>query len=112
MARCVSRPSPSPSSLTTSTSCTLPATLPWPVLLTTLPGQSQFLTSPIVAKPLSFGDLKLNDPNYDGELTKGGPDSETRLMEMLAAQAAHSAGVVFEDEDAVASDEKRSTEER
>lgn len=75
-------------------------------------GQSQFLTSPIVAKPLSFGDLTLNDPNYDGELTKGGPDSETRLMEMLAAQAAHSTGVVFEDEDAVASDEKRTAEEK
>jgi len=75
-------------------------------------GQSQFLTSPMLAKPLSFGDLTLNDPNYDGELTKGGPDSETRLMEMLAAQAAHSAGVVFEDEDAVAEDEKRSPEEK
>ncbi|KAK0651466.1 hypothetical protein B0T16DRAFT_426299 [Cercophora newfieldiana] len=75
-------------------------------------GQSQFLTSPMLAKPLSFGDLTLNDPNYDGELTKGGPDSETRLMEMLAAQAAHSTGVVFEDEDAVASDEKRAPEEK
>jgi hypothetical protein len=66
----------------------------------------------MLAKPLSFGDLTLNDPNYDGELTKGGPDSETRLMEMLAAQAAHSAGVVFEDEDAVASDEKRTPGEK
>jgi hypothetical protein len=61
----------------------------------------------MLAKPLTFGDLALNDPNYDEELTRGGPDSETRLMEMLAAQAAHSAGgAAFEDEDAVASDEK------
>ncbi|KAK0626229.1 hypothetical protein B0T14DRAFT_534426 [Immersiella caudata] len=75
-------------------------------------GQSQFLTSPMLAKPLSFGDLTLNDPNYDGELTKGGPNSETRLMEMLAAQAAHSTGVVYEDEDAVASDDKRTPEEK
>jgi hypothetical protein len=66
----------------------------------------------MLAKPLSFGDLTLNDPNYDGELTKGGPDSETRLMEMLAAQAAHSTGVVYEDEDAVALDEKRTPEEK
>ncbi|KAK4212190.1 DIL domain-containing protein [Rhypophila decipiens] len=69
-------------------------------------GQSQFLTSPMLAKPLSFGDLSLDDNNYGDDLTKGGPDSETRLMEMLAAQAAHSAGAVFEDEDAVATDEK------
>ncbi|KAK3315003.1 hypothetical protein B0H66DRAFT_329952 [Apodospora peruviana] len=68
-------------------------------------GQSQFLTSPMIAKPLSFGDLSLDDKNYGEDLTKGGPDSETRLMEMLAAQAAHSAGGVFEDEDAVAADE-------
>jgi len=67
----------------------------------------------MLAKPLTFGDLALNDPNYDEELTKGGPDSETRLMEMLAAQAAHSAGgVAFEDEDAVASDEKMPEEEK
>ncbi len=74
-------------------------------------GQSQFLTSPMLAKPLSFGDLSLNDPNYDQDLTKGGPDSETRLMEMLAAQAAHSAGG-FQDEDAIATDEKLSTGEK
>ncbi|KAL1883083.1 hypothetical protein VTK73DRAFT_10009 [Phialemonium thermophilum] len=75
-------------------------------------GQSQFLTSPMVAKPLTFGELNLNDPNYDESLTKGGPDSETRLMEMLAAQAAHSAGAAFEDEEAVAKDDKLSEGEK
>lgn len=33
-------------------------------------------------------------------------------MEMIAAQAAHSAGAVFGDEDAVATDEKTSVEEK
>jgi len=77
-------------------------------------GQSQFLTSPIVAKPLAFNDLSLNDSSTfnEGDLTKGGPDSETRLMEMLAAQAAHSAGGIFEDENAIAADEKMSDAEK
>ena len=75
-------------------------------------GQSQFLTTPIVAKPLSFSDLTLNDPNYDEDLTKGIPDSDTRLMEMLAAQAAHSAGPGFEDEEEVATNDKLSDDEK
>ena len=75
-------------------------------------GQSQFLTTPIVAKPLSFSDLTLNDPNYDQDLTKGIPDSDTRLMEMLAAQAAHSAGPGFEDEEEVATNDKLSDDEK
>lgn len=83
---------------------------PWLTFPTT--GQSQFLTSPMLAKPLSFGDLSLNDSHYDDDLTKGGPDSETRLMEMLAAQAAHSTGVIFGNEDSVISDEKLSLEEK
>lgn len=66
----------------------------------------------MVAKPLAFSDLTLDDPNYGEDLTKGGPDSETRLMEMLAAQASHAAGAVFEDEDAVAADEQRSDDEK
>jgi hypothetical protein len=65
----------------------------------------------MLAKPLSFGDLALDD-NYGEDLTKGGPDSETRLMEMLAAQAAHAAGAAFEDEDAIAADEQRSEDEK
>lgn len=66
----------------------------------------------MLAKPLTFGDLSLDDNNYSEDLTKGGPDSETRLMEMLAAQAAHSAGAVFEDEDAVAADENMSEDHK
>jgi hypothetical protein len=74
-------------------------------------GQSQFLTSPMLAKPLTFDKLSLNDPGYDEDITRAGPDSESRLMEMLAAQAAHSA-VGFQDEDAIASDEKLSESEK
>lgn len=66
----------------------------------------------MLAKPLSFGELTLDDPNYGEDLTKGGPDSETRLMEMLAAQAAHAASAAFDDEDAVAADEQRSDDEK
>lgn len=66
----------------------------------------------MLAKPLSFSDLTLNDPNYDEDVTKGGPESETRLMEMLAAQAAHAATAAFDDEDAIAADESRSDEEK
>lgn len=84
-----------------------------------LTGQSQFLTSPILAKPLGFGELTLNDPNYDEDVTRSAvPDSDTRLMEMLAAQAAHSSAAVVEDEEAVATsisiedEEKRATLQR
>ena len=77
------------------------------------PGQSQFLTSPMLARPLAFSELTLDDPNYGQDVTKSGvPDSDTRLMEMLAAQAAHSASGVLEDEDAVASNDKLSDEEK
>ncbi|KAK4132883.1 hypothetical protein BT67DRAFT_463250 [Trichocladium antarcticum] len=75
-------------------------------------GQSQFLSSPMLAKPLTFGDLTLDDPNYRENLTQGGPDNEARLMEMLAAQAAHTAGAAFDDEEAVAADEQRSDDEK
>ena len=61
---------------------------------------------------MSFSDLTLDDPNYNEDLTKGVPDSDTRLMEMLAAQAAHSAGPGFEDEEAVATDDKLSEDEK
>ncbi|KAI8670996.1 Dilute domain-containing protein [Fusarium keratoplasticum] len=69
-------------------------------------GQSQFLTTPALAKPLNFGNLSLNDPDYDDNVTKGPKDSDTRLMEMLAAQAAHHSGSGFEDEDEIVNDEK------
>lgn len=75
-------------------------------------GQSQFLTSPILAKPLHFSDLTLDDTDYNPDLTKGMPDSESRLMEMLAAQAQHHGGEGLVDPDAIANDEKRSRDEK
>ncbi|KAH6891214.1 hypothetical protein B0T10DRAFT_528498 [Thelonectria olida] len=75
-------------------------------------GQSQFLTTPAIAKPLNFGNLSLNDNDFGDEITKGPVDSDTRLMEMLAAQAAHQAGPAFEDEDEIASSEKLSDAEK
>jgi hypothetical protein len=75
-------------------------------------GQSQFLTAPILAKPLDFKDLSLNDPDYDQDVARGAPDSETRLMEMLAAQAAHSAGPGFEDVNAIVQDDKLSDQQK
>lgn len=76
--------------------------------LTGLKGQSQFLTTPVLAKPLQFSNLSLDDGNDD--VMKG--DSDARLMEMLAAQAAHRDGSVSEDEDAVAGDDKLSESEK
>ncbi len=71
------------------------------------------MTTPVLAKPLQFGNLSLDDREYDEDLTtqKIG-DSDTRLMEMLAAQAAHRDGSASEDEDAVASDDKLSEDEK
>ncbi|TVY19738.1 Dilute domain-containing protein C25B8.08 [Lachnellula arida] len=60
------------------------------------------------AKPLQFNNLSLDDGNDD--VIKG--DSDARLMEMLAAQAAHRDGSVSEDEDAVAGDDKLSESEK
>ncbi len=76
-------------------------------------GQSQFLTTPVLAKPLQFNNLSLDDEGFDDDLTaqKIG-DSDTRLMEMLAAQAAHRDGSATQDEDAVASDDKMSDTEK
>ncbi|KAI9873916.1 MAG: hypothetical protein M1830_010405 [Pleopsidium flavum] len=52
-------------------------------------GQSQFLTSPIPTRPLSF-NLALDDSSYeDNRAAQKTDDSDSRLMEMLAAQAAH-----------------------
>ncbi|PBP25127.1 DIL domain-containing protein [Diplocarpon rosae] len=76
-------------------------------------GQSQFLTTPALAKPLQFNNLSLDDEGFDDDMTtqKLG-DSDTRLMEMLAAQAAHRDGSASQDEDSVASDEKLSESEK
>jgi hypothetical protein len=79
----------------------------------TLPlGQSQFLTSPMLAKPLQFSDLSLDDPEFDDDITKRPTSSDARFMEMLAAQAAHQLGSGFDDEDAIATDEKLSEAEK
>jgi hypothetical protein len=80
--------------------------------LTNDKGESQFLTTPAPAKPLDFGSLSLNDRDYNDDLTKAPKDSDTRLMEMLAAQAAHQAGPGFEDEQEIANDEGRSDSEK
>lgn len=77
-----------------------------------VPGQSQFLTTPALAKPLNFGNLSLNDPDYENDITKGPKDSDTRLMEMLAAQAAHQAAPAFENEDEVVNSETLSETEK
>ena len=66
-------------------------------------GQSQFLTAPVLAKPLQFSNLSLDDPEYGDTFgLQRGADSDTRLMEMLAAQAAHREGPANEDEDMIA----------
>lgn len=75
-------------------------------------GQSQFLTSPIVAKPLKFSELSLDDKNYGEDLTKGMTDSDTRLMEMLAAQAAHASASGLDDEDAIATNDDLSEDQK
>jgi len=76
-------------------------------------GQSQFLTNPVLAKPLEFKNLSLGTDEFEDDITKQKiGDSDNRLMEMLAAQAAHRDGSASEDEDAVATDEKLSLEEK
>ncbi|KAF4584339.1 DIL and Ankyrin domain containing protein [Ophiocordyceps camponoti-floridani] len=76
-------------------------------------GQSQFLTTPALAKPLNFGNLSLNDAAHETLSADGPTDSDTRLMEMLQAQAAaNQAGRGLEDERAVADDEKLSAAEK
>ena len=50
-------------------------------------GQSQFLTSPMPAQPIAF-NLSLDDTE-DDVVSHRLEDNDSRLMEMLAAQAAH-----------------------
>ena len=70
-------------------------------------GQSQFLTAPVLAKPLQFNNLSLSDAEFDDDISQRVGDSDSRLMEMLAAQAAHRDGSAPDgDEDAIAADEK------
>ncbi|QKX63047.1 uncharacterized protein TRUGW13939_10215 [Talaromyces rugulosus] len=93
-------------------------------------GQSQFLATPITTKPLSFS-LALDDHSHDqehemrarfaqsfyngddDETTARLEDSDTRLMEMLAAQAAHrEMDSLAKDEVDIALDETLSDEEK
>lgn len=77
-------------------------------------GQSQFLTAPILAKPLQFNNLSLSSPSFDDDPSSfhgaphaPAPSSDGRLLEMLAAQAAHrDSGACAPDgsEDAIAAD--------
>ncbi|KAG6142450.1 hypothetical protein E4U12_003342 [Claviceps purpurea] len=79
-------------------------------------GQSHFLTTPAVAKPLNFGNLSLNDDDYGQDAAaapKAPKDSDTRLMEMLQAQAAaNEAGHGLENEQTVIGDETLSESEK
>ena len=81
---------------------------------TSSPGQSQFLTTPALAKPLNFGNLSLNeDDDDDNDVTKAPKDSDTRLMEMLQAQAAaNQAGHGLEDEQTIVNDTKLTEAEK
>ncbi|OJJ44265.1 hypothetical protein ASPZODRAFT_71792 [Penicilliopsis zonata CBS 506.65] len=90
-------------------------------------GQSQFLSTPLAAKPLSFS-LALDDHTHDDEhelqahygrrlfsddSTARLEDSDSRLMEMLAAQAAHrEVESLGADEENVATDAALSVEEK
>ncbi|KAJ5648499.1 hypothetical protein N7490_004871 [Penicillium lividum] len=81
-------------------------------------GQSQFLTTPVAAKPLTFS-LALDDHTHDLETDlraqygRDLEDSDARLMEMLAAQAAHrEVDSLGADEESIAEDEKLTTAEK
>jgi hypothetical protein len=67
----------------------------------------------VLAKPLQFNNLTLNDPEYGDDITlQRGGDSDSRLMEMLAAQAAHREGSAYEDEETIAMSEELSEAEK
>ncbi|KAI1610507.1 allantoicase [Exophiala viscosa] len=76
-------------------------------------GSSQYITAPTAAKPLDF-DLHLDTPAYDDAETFARiQDSDSRLMEMVAAQAQHREdGSPGQDEDAIAMDDKLSAAEK
>ncbi|USP75131.1 uncharacterized protein yc1106_02405 [Curvularia clavata] len=73
-------------------------------------GQSQFLTTPMPARPLSF-NLSLDDPTFGDEDMQQLEDSDSRLVQMLAHQARlknDNSG----DEAKVVADDKLSHEEK
>lgn len=65
----------------------------------------------MLAKPLQFNNLSLSDDF--GDVSQRVEDSDSRLMEMLAAQAAHRDGSAPDgDEEAIAADEKMDDSEK
>ncbi|KAI9852925.1 MAG: hypothetical protein M1838_003719 [Thelocarpon superellum] len=72
-------------------------------------GQSQILTTPVPARRLDFNLSLDNASTVDAADARTLEDSDTRLMEMLAAQAAHREdGSLAEDEDVIVNDAKLS----
>lgn len=72
-------------------------------------GEAQFITAPVPAR------LNFNlDPDFhdDDEDVKGIADSDTRLVSMLAAQAAFNDGSGLEDEDEITGNPKLSDKEK
>ncbi|KAF2268396.1 hypothetical protein CC78DRAFT_540693 [Lojkania enalia] len=79
-------------------------------LIVTHLGQSQFLTTPMPARPLSFS-LSLDDPSFGDDDIHHLEDSDSRLVQMLAHQARlknDNAG----DEATVVADDKLSHDEK
>ena len=76
-------------------------------------GSSQFISAPTPTRALTF-DLKLDTPAYDeAETFARIQDSDTRLMEMVAAQQRQREdGTPGGDEDAIAMDDNISDEEK
>ena len=74
-------------------------------------GSSQYITAP--TRALTF-DLHLDTPTYDDQDTFARiQDSDSRLMEMVAAQAHHRQdGSPGQDENAIATDDKLSDDEK
>lgn len=67
----------------------------------------------MLAKPLQFSNLTLDDPEYGDDITlQRGGDSDSRLMEMLAAQAAHRESSAYENEETIAMSEDISKTEK
>lgn len=84
-------------------------------------GQSQFLTAPVLAKPLQFNNLSLDDPDteFDANLAslstrnaRGSDAADERIMEMMAARALQQDGSIDEDEDTIVQNESLSGEEK
>ena len=81
-------------------------TLTFTNMLINVTGQSQFLSSPVPAQPLTF-NLSLDDEGAEEDNAQRLQDNDSRLLEMLAAQAAHREdSSVGADEEAIVADKK------